>query len=73
MVIGVAEGDFLSSVGLFGDDNASEGVRKDKVGETPDKIGVLTNLLGKAISATDEDNDVFAIYEGGLEFSRIFV
>ena len=73
VVIGVAEGDFLGSVGLFGDDDASEGMRKDEFGKTPDKIGVLTNLLGETIGAANQDNDVSVVQEGGLEFARIFI
>lgn len=66
MVVFGAFYDFLGAVGLLGDDEASDGVWENEIGEAPDKVGFVADFVGEAVSAADE-NDYFAtICEGVL-------
>ena len=69
----MAEGNFLGTVGLFGDDEAGESMRKDKFREAPEEIGVLADRVVETVGATDQDGDIFIVEEGGLELFGIFV
>lgn len=73
MVVVGAFGDFGSAVDLFGDDYSSESMWKDEFGETPDKICFGANLVVEAVSTTNENNHLTAVYKGTLQSLGIFV
>ena len=53
MVVFGASCDFLGAVGLLGNNEASDGVWENEIGEAPDEVGFVADFVGEAVGAAD--------------------
>ena len=53
VVVGGAFDDLGSAVGLLGNNEASDGVWENEIGEAPDEVGFVADFVGEAVGAAD--------------------